>query len=146
MLTKTGKTTLHNRNRPERTVSMISLVMILQNFSSPSVHSMPKKPKKKAVAKKTINTMVYPRWMCILSARFNGTIVFTKESPRAEMEYLDIVRGINAIWKRIACIEPNSRGGIVTFQVYLLASSGTVITFCSYLIRAKWAAAKRKQG
>ena len=42
-------------------VIIISDVNLLQNACSPSEQSRPKNAKKKIVAKKTIDTMVYPR-------------------------------------------------------------------------------------
>ena len=44
-------------------VIIISVVNLSQKASSPSEHNNPKKVKKTIVAKKTIDTIVYPRWM-----------------------------------------------------------------------------------
>jgi hypothetical protein len=87
-------------------VIMISIVNLSQNPCSPSTHKIPKKKKKKAVAIKIIQTMVYPKWICIPNERFNGTIRLRNVSPNAAIEKRLIVMGINAIWNKMACIEP----------------------------------------
>ena len=108
-------------------------------LTSPSAHDKPKKTKKTIVAAKTIDTMVYPRWIWIRKALSRGKYLFNLLLEKVAIEYLLIVKGMSAIWKRMACIEPNSIGGISRFAQYLGAPSGTAFSCCWNLMRAKWA-------
>mmetsp|Transcript_30577 Transcript_30577/g.61351 ORF Transcript_30577/g.61351 Transcript_30577/m.61351 type:complete len:85 (+) Transcript_30577:839-1093(+) len=79
---------------------MISEVNLSQNASSPSEHDKPKKMKKTIVAEKTMDTMVYPRWMWIRRALSRGKYLFNLLLEKVAIVYLLIVKGISAIWKR----------------------------------------------
>lgn len=121
-----GKKEIHVRCRPALT--------------SPSAHDNPKKIKKTIVAENTIDTIVYPRWMWIRKALSRGKYLFNLLLEKEAIEYLLMVKGMSAIWKRMACIEPNSIGGISRFAQYLGAPSGTAFSCCWNLMSAKWAA------
>jgi hypothetical protein len=49
------------------------------------------------------------------STSFNGMNRLRIDSESVEIENRDIVSGINAIWKRIACLDPNAKGAINRF-------------------------------
>jgi len=56
--------------------------------------------KKTIVAEKTMDTMVYPRWMWIRRALSRGKYLFNLLLEKVAIVYLLIVKGISAIWKR----------------------------------------------
>ena len=79
---------------------MISEVNLAQKASSPSAHDKPKKMKKTIVAEKTMDTIVYPRWMWIRRALSRGKYLFNLLLEKVAIVYLLIVKGMSAIWKR----------------------------------------------
>ena len=89
-------------------------------LTSPSAQDKPKKTKKTIVAAKTIDTIVYPRWIWIRKALSRGKYLFNLLLEKVAIVYLLMVKGMSAIWKRIACMEPNSIGGMSRFAQYLL--------------------------
>ena len=81
-------------------VIMISEVNLSQNASSPSEHDKPKKMKNTIVAEKTMDTMVYPRWIWMRRALSRGRYLFKLLLENVAIVYLLMVNGIKAIWKR----------------------------------------------
>ncbi len=81
-------------------VIMISEVNLSQNACSPSEQDKPKKMKNTIVAEKTIETMVYPRWMWIRRALSRGKYLFSLLLEKVAIVYLLIVKGMRTIWKR----------------------------------------------
>ena len=79
---------------------MISEVNLSQNASSPSEHDKPKKMKKTIVAEKTMDTMVYPRWIWMRRALSRGRYLFKLLLEKEAIVYLLMVNGIRAIWNR----------------------------------------------
>ena len=49
-----------------------------------------------------------------------------------------MVKGMIAIWNNIACIVPNSKGGISRLAQYRLAPDGTLSSCSCNLIKKKW--------
>ena len=54
-------------------------------------------------------------WICIRSILFSGKNLSNKELDREDIVYRDMDKGKSAIWNRIACIDPNSRDGMIRF-------------------------------
>ncbi len=79
---------------------MISDVNLSQNFCSPSEQDKPKKMKNTIVAEKTMDTIVYPRWMWMRNAFSRGKYLFKLLLEKLAIVYLLIVKGMRAIWKR----------------------------------------------
>lgn len=60
---------------------------------------------------------------------FSGRYRFNLLPDKHDMEYRDIVKGMRAIWKRIACLDPNRNGGMILLAQYL-DDPGTTVSCC----------------
>ena len=98
--------------------------------------------------------MYYP-WvhesiMCMICNTYlviseKGMYFARKVFDRVAISRRHMVRGIRAIWKRIACIVPNSNVGTPTFQLRNGAAAGTLVSWELNFDREKWAIIVQKK-
>ena len=123
---------------------MISEVNLAQKASSPSAHDKPKKMKKTIVAEKTMDTIVYPRWMWIRRALSRGKYLFNLLLEKAAIVYLLIVKGMSAIWKRTEQ-KRDVKCWSWTWMSELLRILGRMSTTYTYYNWTYWHASSRTQ-